>query len=764
MKMKPFLKFNLAKPYQSPRFAMNNIASTVESSIASAEAYLTSTTISPSSPPLPPPPPSRSLPLHPQSPPLLDDSMDLKPNPNVNATLSPDPLAPPSPANSHDSLNASGVKGGGGEGEEGELYFASDINHKNPTAASWEVTFAPSAPTSLKPKPVLKTKKERPPFPLKPSQKKLNPSKQPSPPPAPSFTLSRPAQESLNSVLAEETFQPVITSKGVKMRSNSNVHDRLTAYGVNADQKRDSAHTARLEVLREQEKKQHPFQPHVTSKGRAALQPDRVQDRLYKLAGERDVVRECTKYHMMEAEVGRYSFRPEVNEGFNERVVGEEYKPIYERANEVVKKKQENLNVLRSSIEATSGVTWTASGSSISTGDGTAHQRLHSEAARQVENAIKRQTKFEEVEKESNTFKPKLCRGTEERTESYGNKPFLERQKDYVGNVEIKKLIREEKEADQFKGYFKPDIGQSENVLMKRRPEVVCESESERVVRLAVTEKEEMESRREERVVEEYNRYTFEPEINNISRALGGAQPFSIEQLNKNERGKAIREKVKKQAEETFKSECTFKPNVQKKRVSRTNKTKVDEGEPRQKAFQLNLSNPEDLTLQVTRYNEAKETERQTALREREMKELEECTFKPRTNHAAKAKPVNGSNDENKAQGGGYMSQHNAKKSKAPVVVRGLGRYLELKKLAAQKAAAQDARERKAFNVRGQSNKAKYPDGTTQVKEFRLSKNPNKKEKVRIEREKKLREQCTFRPDTVERRNREVLRAVLAEE
>lgn len=41
------------------------------------------------------------------------------------------------------------------------------------------------------------------------------------------------------------------------------------------------------------------------------------------------------------------------------------------------------------------------------------------------------------------------------------------------------------------------------------------------------------------------------------------------------------------------------------------------------------------------------------------------------------------------------MSQHNAKKSKAPVVVRGLGRYLELKKLAAQKAAAQDARERK---------------------------------------------------------------------
>ena len=152
-----------------------------------------------------------------------------------------------------------------------------------------------------------------------------------------------------------------------------------------------------------------------------------------------------------------------------------------------------NTFLTRRSIEAGDGWSSEIKGGSVSTGDGTAHQRLHSEAARQVENHIARQTKFEEVEKESNTFRPKLCKGTDELTENYKNKPFLDRQKEYVANVEIKKSVREEKEAESFKGYFKPSIGKSEEVLMKRRPEVVCESESERVIRLAVTEKEAME-------------------------------------------------------------------------------------------------------------------------------------------------------------------------------------------------------------------------------------------------------------------------------
>ena len=98
-------------------------------------------------------------------------------------------------------------------------------------------------------------------------------------------------------------------------------------------------------------------------------------------------------------------------------------------------------------------------------------------------------------------------------------------------------------------------------------------------------------------------------------------------------------------------------------------------------------------------------------------------------------------------------------------LVTGLGRHLELRKLAHQKAQSQRAREAKAFSVRGASERAKYPDGTTQVREFRLSKGRmDRVEKAKRERETAIRKVCTFRPITVERRNREVLKAVLGEE
>ena len=146
-----------------------------------------------------------------------------------------------------------------------------------------------------------------------------------------------------------QTFQPVITNKGFKHRPSASVHDRLTAYGVKAEEKRDEAHKKGLEVMREEEKKRNTFQPNVTAKGRKAMQPDKVEDRLFRLAGERDVVRECTKYHMMEAEVQRYPFKPEINSNANAKVSakGKDYKPIYMRTGEVIQQKQEKLNVLR---------------------------------------------------------------------------------------------------------------------------------------------------------------------------------------------------------------------------------------------------------------------------------------------------------------------------------------------------------------------------------------------------------------------------------
>ena len=261
-------------------------------------------------------------------------------------------------------------------------------------------------------------------------------------------------------------------------------------------------------------------------------------------------------------------------------------------------------------------------------------------------------------------------------------------------------------------------------------------------------------------------KYTFEPEINNVSKAMAMDMKFSVEQLNENARGKAAREKAAREAQEKFRAECTFKPKIPKRPT-----IAAASGEGKSEKFQLNLSNPEDLTLQVTRYNESREATRQQKIREREMQELKECTFKPTTNHSrTRSRPAAAKNNDENASGGGggggYLASHKAKRSSAsgkrPVVVRGLGRHLELRALAERKTKEAAAREAKAFSVKGLSDRAKYPDGTTQVREFRLSKaKDGRTERARREREEMLRKECTFQPQTVERRNREVLRAVL---
>ena len=103
-------------------------------------------------------------------------------------------------------------------------------------------------------------------------------------------------------------------------------------------------------------------------------------------------------------------------------------------------------------------------------------------------------------------------------------------------------------------------------------------------------------------------------------------------------------------------------------------------------------------------------------LRERELKELEECTFKPKTNRSE----ISVNKEKKRA---GYVKAHLRKNaSKKPVVVRGLGRYLELRNLANAKEREKKERETAAFSVSKRLVASKYPDGTTQIREFRLSK------------------------------------------
>ena len=121
--------------------------------------------------------------------------------------------------------------------------------------------------------------------------------------------------------------------------------------------------------------------------------------------------------------------------------------------------------------------------------------------------------------------------------------------------------------------------------------------------------------------------------------------------------------------------------------------------------------------------------------------------------------------EERKENTGSYAQKHLSGGAKKPVVVRGLGRYLELRTMANVKNAQEEERKKQAFMVKKGSRPMKYPDGTTQVREFKLSGGrEGLKEQLKREREEELRRACTFQPDTIEKRNRKIIVGLLGED
>lgn len=98
--------------------------------------------------------------------------------------------------------------------------------------------------------------------------------------------------------------------------------------------------------------------------------------------------------------------------------------------------------------------------------------------------------------------------------------------------------------------------------------------------------------------------------------------------------------------------------------------------------------------------------------------------------------------------------------SQKPVVVRGLGRHLELREMAKRKEEEQQERERRAFG--SGSTSARTVAGMTIAKPFRLSScNAKSKQRAQKDHEKRFKQQCTFEPVTLERANREAIIALL---
>merc|ERR1712232_296510 len=189
----------------------------------------------------------------------------------------------------------------------------------------------------------------------------------------------------------------------------------------------------------------------------------------------------------------------------------------------------------------------------------------------------------------------------------------------------------------------------------------------------------------------------------------------------KNERSKQSKRILSKEAEEQIRQECTFKP--------RTNPVQVM-NKP------INYAEPERVVTDIENQRRRREERLQQQRREKEYEQLRECSFVPTVNDGS---PV---------------------KAKGPVIVRGLGRYLELRELARRQEEEKKEREDKVF-IRSTT---KRPEPYTIPQPFNLSTTTRKREKLvtnHIESEEDE-NQHQHQPTTLSSSRRKMIEKILA--
>ncbi|ETO61552.1 hypothetical protein F444_20455 [Phytophthora nicotianae P1976] len=332
---------------------------------------------------------------------------------------------------------------------------------------------------------------------------------------------------------------------------------------------------------------------------------------------------------------------------------------------------------------------------------------------------------------------------------------------------------------------FKPDIGNADGVLKHLRPDRCSESSQQKLYRLTYNDQREAELKKQRLREEQYAQYTFKPEINPVSKALGRSSTLDElshpvidiqpdppgskcsppqERRNGNDistrvalrsyfANKRFRSRVALEMEEASKAECTFQPTLvaSKQRDGCASTSKLHNREPRSRT-KLEWQS-ENLLHLIEAERQKKADEIEAKRNAQELKELEECTFKPNLHKPrTRGKPsANGSPSPPR----GTVAEEK------PVIVRGLGRFLELRDRARQQQAEQKQREQKVFAP----NTSYEPRSYTVPKPFKLSETSKesirRRLKVREEMRAKERQECTFRPQTISSQNRRVLQNLL---
>jgi len=471
-------------------------------------------------------------------------------------------------------------------------------------------------------------------------------------------------------------------------------------------------------------------------------------DRLYK-DGERIYSeRERARRQIAEAEVARYPFQPAINDNSRAAVEAEGYRPIHERVGELLRKKQEAMAAARVQVELENpDLTFAPrvseasraiargleeeSGGSVVSGDLTTSRRRRSSSGRRSLTA---------AEESEYTFAPKLNENTKRLCEMMaeegvrgGAASFLERQAEHARKSRKEKAtIRAQFDHECT---FHPKLGNADDVLMhSKRVSRLGETPEERVARLAILDTREKEAKQAAAEENYHKQFTFKPRLSQTARKK---EPTPLDDLVANPKGAEIRAAMEAAAREAFAAECTFEPNAGNRH-----------GDAAPRPFQVNFAEGNGITARIREYRREKEICLQEARKEKEVKEMEACTFQPNAGRK-KSKP--------------------AKSPNVVEVIPGLGRHLELRKRAKQMEDEARAREARVFLE--DAARKDIAHRQTVPRSFNLSaqgeigrKAEERRRRLLAEKEAREKKDCTFRPKTNERPRKELIEKLLAED
>ena len=354
--------------------------------------------------------------------------------------------------------------------------------------------------------------------------------------------------------------------------------------------------------------------------------------------------------------------------------------------------------------------------------------RLMKDAHDSTRRTLKRQQAYAQEKANQLTFQPHMSRGSKDIISSksdYMGSTFIERQEKQQKQKEKDRSQRIQQHMDSSECTFHPDTGSASEVLRHTRPHRLNESNLERIERLYRQDVTNKEQKRMALRKRHDSVCTFKPEINLISKSL--AKSKTIQELTENRRNQQVKNEGAARREQELNEQCTFQP-----RVNTSKKAKDIVKNLPKTQFRVNVKEPEKIVKAIDTYRKDREMKLRQTRQEVEYESMKECTFAPDTHG------------------------HKVPKQSGPVVVRGLGRYLELKDLAKRLDDEKRSRQEKAFLVRAAKKSNKTKKGATIPQPFNLTKRRGKENARREALAARIRVQqmseCTFHPQTTEAR------------